>query len=124
MKRTTVWIAALSLLTACAPSRERLQRLAMEDTNDTLCVVQIVKPSYADVARAELARRGASCDWERTRLQAQAWLQQQQASEAASAAYLGTAAQILNNSGPRPAQPYGVNCTSVRNGPFVNTNCQ
>lgn len=122
MKTILAAIAALTL-TACAPSYERLRAKAATDTNDTLCMVQIVRPQYAQVARDELASRGATCNWEMTKLQAQAYMQQRQAADAEAAAQLNAAAVLLQNSGPRPVYN-GVNCVTTQNGPFTNTNCR
>lgn len=118
------FIAAVFLTSCAAPTYETLRAKARTDNNDTLCLVQIVRPQYAHVAQDELASRGITCDWEKTKMQAQAYIQQNQASQAVGAAQLGIADQMLQNSGRRPYPNTGFNCVTTQNGPFTNTNCR
>ena len=104
-------------VSACATpmTYEQLRNEARTDSNDTLCLVQIVKPQYSQVAQDELAARGATCDWAKTQIQAQAYIAQQQAQ---SAAIMSLGAALMSN---RTQPPQTTNCIKLGNGITCST---
>ena len=110
-------------LTGCAAqplTYDQARDLARQDTNDTLCMVQIVKPQFAKVAQDELAARGAECDWQKAQVQAQAYLAQQQIQDnqqaAQAAAFTAIGAALIRSS--TPPSPTMTSCH--RAGNFIN----
>ena len=113
------------VLTGCAAqplTYDQARDLTKQNTNDTLCMVQIVKPQFAKVAQDELQARGVECDWQKAQVQAQAYLAQQQIQAnqqaAQAAAFTAIGAALIRSSTPPP--PTMTSCHRVGN--FINCN--
>lgn len=121
----------------------RMTRSSMAASTDELCVADVLAPIHAPAAapyaRAELQRRGATCDPQRTNVMVQAFIakQQQEAQQAQAAALQAQAdaaqrqaasAAFLNGlllmQQAQPPRPATINCNSTTIGISTNTNCR
>lgn len=118
--KTIALIPVVLTLAGCAMSYERQIQEARTDTNEDLCLVQIVKPRYAAAAQQVLRERGHYCDWGLAQARAAS-------RDAANAQLLQQSLQLMKDSGPRTigtvSPPRQTNCRTVYHGSTSDTQC-
>lgn len=123
----------------------RLTRAAAVASIDELCAAEALAPIYfpelGAPSRAEINKRGATCDSQRTNMLMQAFIakqqqeaqmaiaraQQQQAAAAqqqAQSQVLFNAFMMMQSAQPTYQAPPSINCTSTTTGVFTNTHCR
>lgn len=71
-------ILMMTSLSVLADNNDDMRSRAKKENIDTLCMVQILRPELAQIASDEILSRKAKCDWDRTKLQTEVYLKQQQ----------------------------------------------
>lgn len=99
-------ITAIAAVAGCATplTYEQQRQLAKQDSDDTLCLVTIVRPEFKKAAEDELSDRKATCDWQKVQLLMQA-RQMQAQQQAAQSQQITNTLLMLNALQPKPVAP-------------------